>query len=298
MPDSCVIPVDGKLGRAEENQQGRVAFSDRLRDVCADGETNPSHRTRASLSQARAAHVGQPPWTCSYCNSICRLNEDGRYLACSRCKLCLYCSADCQRQHWRTRHHLECHAPLCGADTTRIECCHCGSRCLPGRGGKFLACGSCKMAICSARCQVKGQAGQLLPLTPRRPSTPSNQLADCTSAQLLPLPPPVHPSILRLDTRSRPCFCAVCAREARKPRRGGRGNRARAITLRRSDLCLYKRRRKAILCALPHAPQSKPSRMTLECGRSGIQICCQQGRKSEHRARRGWRPGRWRPCSR
>ena len=134
--------------------------------------------SRARATSPMSARPGTPThiYTCSHCSrSLGAASDRGKWLACSRCQACLYCSADCQREHWRTRHHLECSpTPLRSAST--VMCCLCASRCLPSRNGKFLACSACKFPVCSSTCQVccLGRASRLSSprLSPSRLSSP------------------------------------------------------------------------------------------------------------------------------
>lgn len=90
------------------------AFVESMESVDAVGEA-PAHKlfyraalsplyfpsTMMSLSQAT---VTAPPTTSSAC-AKCR--RRGASMLCSRCRKVVYCSKECQRQHWK-RHKLAC----------------------------------------------------------------------------------------------------------------------------------------------------------------------------------------------
>ena len=93
---------------------------------------SPRERYAATLKQravaaARADGVG----VCASCGG-------GGSLKCARCKAVIYCSADCQRAHWRSTHKATC-VPVASApaEATAID----SAAAAPGAGRAQLAVG-------------------------------------------------------------------------------------------------------------------------------------------------------------
>ena len=100
----------GMLGGA-----GETAAETKARAAREEAEARAKQRAMDDSGVARNPDVkttGEGARRCS--NPSCVQREDtiaGRMLRCSRCKRAAYCSAHCQRTHWRDGHKGECKPP-------------------------------------------------------------------------------------------------------------------------------------------------------------------------------------------
>jgi len=90
---------------------GGDQFAMKFAKTFEDGVRVPINPKRAEKLTKKAAKLGneEARVKLNKCHACDKVDPTGsEFKRCSRCKVALYCSADCQRNHWKDGHKEDC----------------------------------------------------------------------------------------------------------------------------------------------------------------------------------------------
>ena len=76
--------------------------------VCSNHATRRAHSYRIEIAAADLGFADVESEVCDNCNVVQNVSVHGRLKRCARCKAKLYCSKECQIEHWRETHKYFC----------------------------------------------------------------------------------------------------------------------------------------------------------------------------------------------
>ena len=76
--------------------------------VCSNHATRRAHSYRIEIAAADLGFADVGSEVCDNCNVVQNVSVHGRLKRCARCKAKLYCSKECQIEHWRETHKYFC----------------------------------------------------------------------------------------------------------------------------------------------------------------------------------------------